>query len=93
MYRARRIDANQPMIVDALRRIGAKVAFLHELGNDVPDLLVGFRGRNVLLEIKMPKKDPTSGQQVWANNWPGEVHVVHSVNEALQAVVGKEAMR
>lgn len=93
MARARRVDANQPLIVDALRRIGARVLHLHEIGKDCPDLLVGYRGRNVLLEVKAPGRDPTQGQRVFLHGWPGEAYVVHSADEALTAMLGKEAMR
>jgi len=88
MRRAARIDANQNELVQALRKIGAKVLFLHTLGHDNPDVLVGFRRRNVLLEIKRPGKGATKGQAEFAETWPGETHVVHSIDEAVSAVVG-----
>jgi len=56
---AARVDANQSSIVDALRRAGAKVQPLHQVGKGCPDLLVAFRGRWYLGEIKDGKKPPS----------------------------------
>ena len=38
---AKRVDANQSIIVDALRQAGCSVLDLHEVGLDCPDILVG----------------------------------------------------
>lgn len=40
MRTAARVDENQPAIVQALERIGARVLHLHTLGKGAPDLLV-----------------------------------------------------
>lgn len=85
MRTAARTDANQHELVEALRKIGAKVCYIKE----PVDLVVGFRGRNVLLEVKRPGKTMTNGQKSFVDTWPGEVHVVYSVDEAISAVVGK----
>jgi hypothetical protein len=50
MRRAAKIDANQPQIVEALRKAGATVHSLAAVGNGIPDLLVGaMRKPNVIL--------------------------------------------
>lgn len=54
MMQARKRDENEKPIVDALRAIGATVDRLNDFG--VPDLLVGYRGRTILLEVKNPEK-------------------------------------
>jgi hypothetical protein len=51
----KRTDATQKEIVEALRRCGAHVVPLHEVGRGVPDLLCGFRGRWYLVECKTGK--------------------------------------
>ena len=53
-YAARR-DANEGEIVRALEKVGASVLRLHDI-----DLLVGFRGRNYLLEVKDGRKSPSN---------------------------------
>ncbi len=91
MRRAARVDANQGAIVDALRAVGATVQPLATLGDGVPDLLVGFRLANYLLEVKDGEKVPsarklTEDQELWHGAWRGQKQVVNSVDEALQAI-------
>lgn len=50
----KRRDDNEPGIVKALEAIGAVVCRIDNFG--VPDLLVGYRGRTILLEVKNPSK-------------------------------------
>lgn len=57
--RAARTDANQSLIVSGLRSGGAFVVVLSAVGRGVPDLLVGFRGRWILLELKDGAKSPS----------------------------------
>jgi hypothetical protein len=92
MRRAARVDANQAEIVKALRRVGATVQPLHTVGDGCPDLLVGYRGTNHLLELKDGSKPPsarqlTDDQKRWHNHWRGIAHVVTSINDAL-CVIG-----
>ena len=54
MRRAARTDPNQAEIVAELRALGATVAILSAVGGGVPDLLVGWRGRDRLVEVKSP---------------------------------------
>jgi len=91
MRRAARIDANQTQIVSALRSVGASVELLSAVGKGCPDLLVGYRGVNLLMEVKDGKKPPserklTSDQIVWHTEWKGVVFLVTSVHDALDAL-------
>lgn len=93
MRTAARIDANQTEIVNALRKIGCSVQHLHAVGAGCPDLLIGHRGRNTLLECKDGKKPPsacklTKDQTKWHIEWRGLVHIVYSVNDAIRVVLG-----
>jgi len=90
--RAAKVDENQREVVKALRKAGATVQHLHAVGAGCPDLLVGFRGINYLIEVKDGKKPPsarklTDDQVIWHRDWRGNAHVVKSVTEAL-AVLG-----
>ncbi len=85
------VDANQREIVCALRACGCDVQPLHQLGGGVPDLLVGLRGKNFLLEVKDGNKAPskqrlTPDEYEWHKSWRGHVVVVASVEEARRAV-------
>ena len=91
MRRAPRVDANQGTIVAGLRDYGASVESLAGQHRGCPDLLVGFRGRNYLLEVKDGSKPPsgqklTEMQAVWHSIWEGQVAVVASLEEALEVL-------
>ena len=91
MRRAAKVDANHGEIVDALRKIGASVQPLHAVGQGCPDILVGWRGMNTVLEIKDGKKPPsarklTEDQVKWHAEWRGQVTVVETVEQAIEAI-------
>ena len=46
-----RVDDNQREIVSTFRKHGATVISLAALGKGVPDLCVGYRERNYLVEV------------------------------------------
>ena len=86
----RRIDANQPEIVDALQKAGYCVCDISSVGCGCPDLIVGIPGRPevFLLEIKNPKSGGRLNklQQQWHDAWPGQVAIVWTVEEALSVL-------
>ena len=83
----RKPDANQADIVKALRACGASVLELDSVGGDCPDLLVGWRGVDRLMEVKMPDGTLSDGQRDFARDWRGApVVTVRSEAEALVAV-------
>ena len=89
---AAKVDANQPEIVKALRKAGASVSPTHAAGSGFPDLVVGFRGVNYLIECKDGSRPPsarklTPDQEKWHGTWLGTVHIVCNIDEAL-AVIG-----
>lgn len=92
MRRAAKVDANQEQIVDALRAVGATVQTLAAVGKGVPDLLVGYQGKTLLLEVKDGRRPPserrlTEDQLVWHGAWRGgPLAVVDGVDAALRAL-------
>ena len=91
MRRAARTDANHAEIVQALRTIGASVADTSAVGKGFPDLVVGMRGRNWLLECKDGDKSPsrrklTPDQVEFKAKWRGHWAVVNSAAEAIEVV-------
>jgi len=91
MPRIARVDANQKAIVAALRKVGATVHSLASVGDGCPDLLVGFRGDNFLLEVKDGDKPPSrrrlrDKQKDWHEQWRGRVSVVENCADALAAI-------
>jgi len=68
MRYAARVDENQSAIVQALRDAGAYVWII---GLPV-DLLVGFRGRTLLMEVKTTSKKRLTGLQAdFFEKWTG----------------------
>ena len=79
----KRVDDNQSKVVKALRDLGATVQHLHAVGKGCPDIVVGFKGKNLLLEIKDgDKKVLTPDQANWHRLWKGQVNVVTSIDDA-----------
>ena len=81
-----RTDSNQSIIAKTLRRAGATVQTLHEVGNGVPDLLVGYKGKNFLLEVKTDKGQLNEKQVEFFHNWKGNCYVVRTEHAALQSI-------
>lgn len=91
MRRRARIDSNHREIVAALRDVGATVLDLSGVGNGAPDLLIGYRGCNLLLEVKRPDSGPVKAglrpeQAAWHQRWAGHVTTVRTIADALAAV-------
>ena len=85
MRRAARRDDNEKEIVLALRKAGAYVTFV-----DFPvDLIVGYQGRTIMLEVKDGNKPPsaqrlTPNEQKFHDEWTGgELYIVRCVKEAI----------
>lgn len=92
MRRAAKVDTTQAEIVGALKAMGATVQHLHTVGEGCPDLLIGWRGRNWLIECKPRIGSPSQrnlrpNQREWHDGWKGQVAVVETPEAAL-AVIG-----
>jgi hypothetical protein len=74
--------------VQRLRQCGVTVQPLSAVGGGVPDILAGYRGRNVLLEIKSPTAPIKQTQKDWHANWSGQVAIVYTWEQAMDAVIG-----
>lgn len=62
-------------------------------GDGMPDVLCGWRGRNLLIEIKRPGYEKKRGkrqaetlqrQTLWKLKWTGQYAIVTSPEEAVQ---------
>jgi Holliday junction resolvase len=90
-----RVDRNQKEIVAALRKVGATVVSLSRIGDGCPDLLVGYRGCTLLLEVKDGQAPPskrllTEDEMDFQISWMGAgVFNVGSVEEALKVVTNQ----
>jgi len=92
MRRAARTDGNHEEIVKALRAVGATVQSLAAVGHGVPDLLVGYQGKTILMEVKdgtksTSKRQLTEDQVKWIDAWSGgSVFIVDNVEAAWNAL-------
>ena len=86
MRLAARVDTNQKSIVDALRAIGVSVQSLASIGRGCPDLVAAKGAQCWLIEVKGAKGKLTPDQTKWIEAWRGDVHVIRTVDEALQLV-------
>lgn len=83
-----RVDSNQRQLVKELRSIGCSVAITSQLGSGFPDIVVGYRGVNYLLEIKDPDKPPsqrklTTDEIEFQDKWKGQYAVIHTLEEFM----------
>lgn len=96
-YRHTKRDANHRAIVTALRQANATVVDLAAVGGGCPDLLVGFRGCNYLLEVKNPNRtgkklhgtaqlETGERQDKFRDTWRGHRAVVTTELESLEAI-------
>ena len=83
---AKRADENQFEIIQKLRTIGVSVQVLSNVGFGCPDLLCGFCGRNVLMEVKSDSGKLDHYQQKWHDLWKGQVAIVYSWQDAYRAM-------
>ena len=85
-------DSNHTAVMDALRAAAMKPVSTASLGSGFPDIVVGFRGINVMLEVKDGAKFPsqralTADEKTFHETWPGQICVVESPEAAVIAVV------
>lgn len=93
---ARRVDATQGPIVDALEAIGVSVFDASRVGTGFPDLVWGYRQVTGLLEVKVQGGKLNQKQVGFHTRWRGAPVIVactpeEAVNGVLRAV--KEARR
>lgn len=81
-----KVDANQGDIVEALRKAGASVQPIHVIGQGCPDLLIGYQGRNYLMEVKAQGCKLTPDERDWRVTWRGQVDTAHDADEALYII-------
>ena len=90
---ARKVDANQGDIVDAMRAVGAFVQSMADLGDGCPDLLVCWRGHWIVIEVKVPGELLNPRQKKWHIDSGGRVHVARDVNDAMTILGGYAKVR
>ena len=90
-YNIRRVDGNQKKITEQLRRLGVSVAVTSSLSNGFPDLVLGYKGRNYLIELKDENKPPsqrelTKDEMKWHSDWRGQINTCKNLDEILEVI-------
>lgn len=89
----KRTDRNHAEIINALRKIpNISVFSTHEVGKGFPDIVVGYKGVNYLIEIKDGNKPPsarklTDAELQFHSNWRGQIKIVNNLDEVLNLLL------
>lgn len=89
--RAKKIDINQPKVVDQLRQLGISVRVTSMVGQGFPDLIAGVNGRTYCFELKNPDQpksaqELTADEAIFRSEWKGHYAVVTTIEEALAEI-------
>ena len=89
MRRAAKVDRNQAEIVEIFEKYGFSVQRAQAMGSGFPDLILGFGGRNYLVEVKDWQRPPSERklndlQREWHDAWRGQVCVVETAGDAVK---------
>jgi hypothetical protein len=93
MRNAARVDSNQEMIVQAIRAVGVQTVYIKWPTDLIASGGPYLKEQNLLIEIKLPGAKLTGEQMAFWARWPGAKAIVHTVDEALVAVLGPKAMK
>jgi hypothetical protein len=93
MRRIPRKDGNHKTIVDSLKAF-AIVEDMAHCGNGFPDIIVGFREKFFMFEIKdgsltASRKRLTPAEKKFQLKWSEFYHVIESVDDALKIMAVK----
>ena len=89
----KRTDRNHAEIINALRKIpNLSVFSTHEVGKGFPDIVIGYKGINYLIEIKDGNKPPsarklTDAELQFHSNWRGQIKIVNNLDEVLNLLL------
>lgn len=89
----KRTDSNHAEIIKALRKIpNLSVFSTHEVGNGFPDIVIGYKGINYLIEIKDGNKPPsarklTDAELKFHNDWRGQIKIITNLDEVLNLLL------
>jgi hypothetical protein len=89
----KRTDSNHAEIIKALRKIpNLSVFSTHEVGKGFPDIVIGYKGINYLIEIKDGNKPPsarklTPDEVKFHQEWSGKISTIKNLDELLQIIL------
>ena len=93
MSYAKRVDSNQVELVEYARLLGASVEHLHKVGGGVPDLCIGYEGKNYLCEVKTQVGKLNELQVQFHTNWLGQCCVIRTKEDLNFLLKGEKNWR
>lgn len=81
-----RVDLNQKSIVKELRSRGCSVFVASDVGRNFPDLVIGHKGVNYMVELKSGKYKQSEGQVKFEKEWRGQYNVAYTIEELLEII-------
>ena len=89
--RAAKTDANQQELVEVMRNMGVSVEITSSAHDGMTDLVVGYGGIAVLVEVKDGSKVPskrklTAAQVKFHGGFKGAITVIETVDQAIALV-------
>jgi hypothetical protein len=89
MLRAK-VDRNHGHMRDGLRELGATVSDTSRLGKGFPDLVVGWHGISLPVEVKCPDNPGlTDDEKAWWKKWEGSGIVAFYIDDVLKWFQGQ----
>lgn len=91
----RRTDVNHVAIKLAFSHLGCSVADARLMGQGFPDLVIGYRGQNLLVEVKKPRgprakaDDRKDTQKDFAATWKGQAPAIVRTIDDVQKLVSE----
>ncbi len=85
------VDKNQAALVVVFEQLGCSVLNCVRVGSGFPDLIIGYRGHDYLVEVKNPtnaygKRGLNGNQKRWSDTWPSPVFVVRTEDDVIKLV-------
>jgi len=86
----KRTDANHKSIIDSLRKIPmVSVTSTHTIGKGFPDIVIGYKKQNYLVEIKDGNKSPsqrklTPDEIDFHDKWNGQIMIAENIGDILK---------
>lgn len=87
MSKRKRVDKNQKQVVEELRAMGLTVAHTYTIGSGFPDFVVGYRGYNILVELKSDKGTLTTDETEFHNNFDGHIVVAFNSQDVIKSLL------
>lgn len=88
----KRTDRNHAEIINSLRKIpGISVFSTHAIGKGFPDIVVGYKQKNYLFEIKDELKSPSQKKLTLSEiefqlKWKGQYDIVENLSQILTII-------